>query len=76
MKVRLAAQTLSNSVAKSLEYCEKKHFGVNFDWTNDDLQPTIKYVQMFNDLFDTLNSRFFYTTDYAKPLSKATQEKD
>lgn len=30
---------------------------------------------MFNDLFDTLNSRFFYTTDYGKPFSKETKEK-
>jgi hypothetical protein len=53
MKVRLAAQTLSTSVADSLKFCK------------DDLKlpefqncgATIKYVSTFDRLFDILNSR-------------------
>lgn len=53
MKVKLATQLLSNSVADALKYCENI-LGL------DDFHscgPTIKFIRMFNSAFDILNSR-------------------
>jgi len=52
MNVRLAAQLLSESVACSLEFClNEKLPGF------EGCEPTIRFVRMFNNLFDILNSR-------------------
>jgi hypothetical protein len=53
MKVRLAVQLLSESVADGLEYCEKilklKHL--------QNCEATVKFIRMLNNIFDILNSR-------------------
>lgn len=69
MKVKIAAQTLSKSVAKSLLLCKGKYFVIN-----ENLDPTIKFIEMFNDLFDSLNSRMFYAAPFAKPISDETKD--
>lgn len=52
MKVKLAAQVLSNSVADSLQY-----LNVNHVKGFESCQPTIQFLKIFNNLFDVLNSR-------------------
>ncbi|KAI5743067.1 hypothetical protein M8J77_014103 [Diaphorina citri] len=52
MKVRLAAQTLSESVATAIEYCREKGMG-QFAGS----EATCSFLKNFNDLFDILNSR-------------------
>ena len=53
MKVNLAAQTFSSSVADAIEYCSDvlklKQFGGS--------GATIKFIRLFDRLFDILNSR-------------------
>lgn len=72
MNVKLAAQTLSLSVANALELCQGKNYGVNFDWSKDDLGPTIKFLKIFNNTYDVLNSRNWDGINYRKPLSEET----
>ena len=64
MKVRLAAQTLSSSVADSLEFCEKElklpaFFGCS---------ATVRFIRIIDRLFDTLNSRNPRARNYKAPL--------
>ena len=54
MKVNLAVQTLSSSVADALEYCEGKLHDML--WFNG-CGPTVKFIHVFDRLFDVLNSR-------------------
>ena len=62
MKVKLAVQVLSNSVAKSLELL------TNF---NDfyDVQPTVDFLIIINNIFDILNSRRLYDRNYKSALN-------
>ncbi|EFN88598.1 THAP domain-containing protein 9, partial [Harpegnathos saltator] len=57
MKVRLAAQTFSSSVAKALKTCEKDFKLVQFQGAT----PTAEFCQIINDTFDLLNSRNLLT---------------
>lgn len=51
MKVHLAVQTLSNSVAKSMQFLlDKNHPGY------EDAQATVEFTSRFDKLFDILNS--------------------
>lgn len=54
MKVKLATQLLSRSVADSLEFCmtilKLKDF--------ENCRATINFINIFNDAFDILNSRY------------------
>jgi len=52
MNVRLAAQFLSDSVATSLEFCMSEGLA-GFEHCD----ATIKFIRIFNKLFDVLNSR-------------------
>lgn len=55
MKVKFAAQVLSASVADSLQYLnDNKIDGFS------ESEPTIKFIRMFNKVFDILNSRSIY----------------
>lgn len=67
MNVRLAAETLSNSVADSMEFmkveCEKF----------EDVDATVEYVRMFNDTFDVMNSTGKEgATQFKRTISKST----
>lgn len=76
MNVKLAAQTLSNSVANSLEYLMKQ--GVK-SFIN--CAGTIRFCRMMNDLFDVFNTGHKDTLDnnnqnvYKVPLSMNTVER-
>lgn len=53
MKVKLATQLLSKSVADALEFCKNVLCLDDFQ----SCEPTIKFIRIFNDAFDILNSR-------------------
>jgi len=62
MKVKLAAQTLSESVAKALTYCEDQKIS-DFEKSN----ATSQFCQNINNIFDVLNTRnFLGKTQYKK----------
>lgn len=71
MKVKLATQLLSKSVAEALTFCnehlkldEFKHCG-----------PTVKFILMMNDAFDILNSRKISDFGFKQALCKKNIEK-
>lgn len=66
MKVHLAAQTLSRSVAVALEYCKDE---LNIDDFSDS-GATIEFIRYFNDIFDILNSRRLSAYGLKKPITK------
>ena len=49
MKVNLAAQALSSSIADALEYCEGKLKLPQFQACG----PTVKFIRVFDRLFDS-----------------------
>ena len=53
MKVKLAAQALSGSVATAIQYCDKVLKLPQFKGS----EGTVKFIQMIDTLFDVLNSR-------------------
>lgn len=53
MKVRLAAQIFSSSVANALKTCEQDLKLMQFQGAT----PTAQFCQIINDIFDLLNSR-------------------
>lgn len=57
MKVKLATQVLSKSVADSLAYLNQSE---NYQHCFKDVLPTIKFVELFNNLFDVMNSHSLY----------------
>ncbi|VEN48280.1 unnamed protein product [Callosobruchus maculatus] len=64
MKVRLAVQLLSASVADAIEYCEKKLNLEDFKGS----QATVKFIRIVNSIFDILNSRNLVAPGYEKAL--------
>lgn len=67
MKVKIATQTLSKSVADALLYLGKES-----EFRN--VEPTASFIQKFNDLFDVFNSRNRMAKYFFKrPLSPATE---
>lgn len=69
MKVNLAAQTLSQSAADSLETCVKELKLPAFQGC----EPTIKFIRSINILFDFLNSRNLYSQGYKAPLKRENE---
>lgn len=69
MKVKIATQTLSKSVADALLYLGKDLKLPDFQC----VEPTATFIKNFNDLFDVFNSRNRLTKYFFKrPLSPAT----
>lgn len=66
MKVKLASQLLSQSVAYALKFCKDN---LKMDEFSDD-STTIKFIEMFNIAFDILNSRSINCIGFKKALSK------
>ena len=66
MKVKVAAQTLSSSVADALEFLEKSARLPEFQGCG----PTIKFIRHIDMLFDILNSRHRLQTGYKQPLTR------
>lgn len=64
MKVNLAAQTLSTSVADAMEYCNNELKLKEFEGC----EATIKFIRVFDRLFDTLNSRNPVAKGYKAPM--------
>lgn len=62
MSVQLAAQTLSNSVAESIEFLSTKLEGFK------NAKPTIKYIKIVNNSFDVMNSTKLVGADGFKRL--------
>ena len=65
MKVKLAAQTLSSSVADAIEYCDKTLKLKQFK----NSEATVKFIRLINDVFDVLNSRNPLGRGLKAPLS-------
>ncbi|KAJ8706872.1 hypothetical protein PYW07_012950 [Mythimna separata] len=64
MKVKLATQLLSKSVAKALELCEQLLVSSRFN----DTAATVEFIEIFNNLFDIFNSRSFEIFGFKKPI--------
>ena len=70
MKVDLAAQTLSASVADALEYCEGKLKLPQFQGCG----PTVTFIRVFDHLFDVLNSRNPLAKNFKAPIRKSNYQ--
>ena len=64
MKVKLAAQTLSASVASALEFCNH-HLNIA---TFKDSDATVKFIRTLDRLFDALNSHNPLAKGFKAPL--------
>ena len=64
MKVNLAAQSLSSSVADALDYCSDQ---LEMDAFSH-CQATTKFIRTFDHLFDVLNSRNPLSKNFKAPL--------
>lgn len=71
MKVRLASQIFSESVATALMFCKSELHMPEFA----DVDATVKFTQTMNNLFDILNSRNLMQFSYKQPLSAQNFEK-
>ncbi|KAH8009969.1 hypothetical protein HPB51_023025 [Rhipicephalus microplus] len=69
MKVRLAVQTLSSSVADALDFCESTLKLPQFKGAH----ATAEFIRIFDRLFDVLNSRNPFGRSYKAALRKANE---
>lgn len=72
MKVRLAVQLLSKSVADSLEYCEHI-LGLN---EFKGCKGTVQFLRVMNDIFDFLNSRSLVAPGIKKAMCEKNLERN
>ena len=70
MKVNLAAQTISASVADAIEFCDLVLEIPAFH----DSAPTVKFIRIFDHLFDIFNSRNPYGKHYKSPLRESNKQ--
>ena len=70
MNVRLAAQTLSSSVANAIEFLDKSAKQPNFSGSNG----TVTFIRIIDRLFDILNSRNPLGKGFKAPLRLSSQE--
>ena len=70
MKVRLASQVLSRSVAVALKVCCKDLKIPEFK----DALPTADFISCFDILFDIMNSKYSFGKGSKAPLSMENQE--
>ena len=64
MKVNLAAQAFSSSVADAIEYCTQDLKMHQFEGS----EATVKFIRIFDHLFDILNSRNPLAKGFKSPL--------
>lgn len=64
MKVKLAVQLLSESVADALDFCRVELKLKQFEKS----EATAEFLRVFNDAFDVLNSRKWSDFGYEKAL--------
>jgi hypothetical protein len=62
--VKLAAQTLSASIASALEFFKNENFS-----EFDNCTETIKFIRTVNRIFDFLNSRIPFAKGCKKPIN-------
>jgi len=65
MKVRLATQLFSTSVAEALTIC-KEHLHLQ---QFQDCSATIEFISVFNDLFDIFNSKHMNQFNFKQPIN-------
>lgn len=70
MKVYLATQLFSNSVADAIEICDKSFELPDFRWS----EATVKFLRTMNDLFDIFNSIDMKQSGYKQPLHRGNCE--
>ena len=70
MKVNLAVQSLSESVADAIDFCDSHLHLPKFSNCN----ATSKFIRVFNRLFDIFNSRNPLAKNYKAPLKKSNYE--
>ena len=70
MKVKLAAQSFSESVADALQFCNEILKLEQFS----NCGPTVDFIKRFNSLFDIMNSRNLNAFGYKKPLNPSNIE--
>lgn len=66
MKVRLAAQTFSNSVSEAINFCSNVLHLPEFSSSED----TVEFIKNIDILFDILKSRNFNTFSFKKLKNK------
>ncbi|GBM65788.1 DNA transposase THAP9 [Araneus ventricosus] len=66
MKIKLAAQLFSSSVADAIDYCHNKLKLQDFIGS----EATVEFLRLINTLFDVLNSRSIRQHGYKKAVSK------
>ncbi|CAL1279505.1 unnamed protein product [Larinioides sclopetarius] len=66
MKVKLAAQLFSLSVADAIEYCNVKLKLSEFE----NSEATVEFLRIFNDLFDLFNSKSVWQCGLKRAISK------
>ena len=64
MKVNLAAQAFSSSVADAIEYCADVLKMKQFQGS----EATVEFIRLFDHLFDVLNSRNPFAKGYKSAL--------
>lgn len=69
MKVNLAAQNLSSSVADAIDFMNVVHKNPQFQ----DSETTITFIRTVDKLFDILNSRNALVKGFKKPLNLASK---
>lgn len=67
MNVRIAVETLSNSVADTMEVLKNSGHEAF-----QGCEATIRYIRYMNNLFDIMNSMRLNATGFKRPLSKET----
>lgn len=71
MKVYLAAQTLSSSVADAIEFCEKVLQLPEFKGS----APTVRFIRAVDRIFDFLNVRNPWGRGYKSPLRTSNEKR-
>lgn len=70
MKVQLAAQIFSASVANALLFCKNNLKLKEFQ----SCEGTIQFLRIFNDLFDIFNSKNMKQNGFKQPLNEQNEE--
>lgn len=68
MKVKLAAQTLSKSVAHALSCLSNDMQNKKIREAFKGCDATVRFINIFNDLFDSLNSRNLLSSGFKSPI--------
>jgi hypothetical protein len=69
MKVSIAAQTLSSSVADSLDFCREELKLQKFQGS----EPTCRFIRLIDSLFDVFNSRNLLAKGYKAPMRESNE---